>query len=440
MFFATAIPVKSAETEVEQLKNTVSQLMERIERLEQLLLSKNTDLVEKVEAQAVVLEQDDYVSINSSEAGSTQDVISSNWFENFQISGFGSFSYIATGDAGTRPEGGFLIKEASLFVEADTWKNTALFFEIQTNRLGDDKTKWLRTGEVYVHLRDVFPEWEGSKMGVKVGRMDLPFGEEYLMQDANDNPLISFSAAYPYGWDEGVLIYGDYQGLGWAASVMDGTDERSVEDDSSKTYNAKLWANPIEPLYLSASVMVSGKTAKSALEFGGSHFRPVGNSRVSTAGSSASQLVEAFLWEVDAKYSFGENLDSGSLWLSYGEASLDDQDSTFDRDLRWLVIEPIWYLTESVYLAGRYSEIGTFDSQRGYHFDGKTTAGGNSAFGYDVKSFQRISIGLGWWINQRTSLKIEYSKDDFKLIEASPFSPENDERDMFGIEITTALQ
>ena len=40
---------------------------------------------------------------------------------------------------------------------------------------------------------------------MKLGRIDIPFGDEYLWQDAIDNPLITNSAAYPYGWDEGIL-------------------------------------------------------------------------------------------------------------------------------------------------------------------------------------------------------------------------------------------
>ena len=412
---------KPEVVEIEKLKKQIKVLQQR---LEQQNGSSEKDSLD--------LSGEEFPSIDKV---TSRHVMARPWYQNIDISGFGSAGFLDTGVDGARPEGGFLIKEASLFMEADVWENTSIYVEIQTNRLGDDKSKFIRTGEVYAHFRNVLRNWGDDLLGIKAGRIDMPFGEEYLWQDASDNPLISFSVAYPYGWDEGVLLYGKAHGVGWIAAMTDGSDARSVEDHASKAFNAKLYGNLFEPLYVSASFMKNGKAGKSAIEFGGSHFQPVGASHASSAGTSPNNLVDAILYQVDAKYGFGKFGMKGHIALFYGKAFQDDSDPLFDRDFRWFSIEPLYNMARNVYAVMRYSEIGTYDSEKGYHFDGKTTAGGNSAFGYDTKRFRRLSLGLGWKPNPRVKLKVEVGRDWFEVIESHPLSPNNNGRNLFGIEL-----
>ena len=356
------------------------------------------------------------------------------WYHNFELSGFGAFGFIDSGETGTTPEGGFQIQEATIFVETDIWRNSSIFVEVQTNRLGADESKFIRTAEVYGHFRDLI-ETPSLNMGLKAGRIDIPFGEEYLAQDAPDNPLISFSAAYPYGWDEGILLYGDAWGVGWIAAVTDGTDDRSIEDNSEKAYNLKLYGDLLPRLYVSGSLMKNGDASKSAVEFGGSHFQPVGASHQSTAGASASPHVDALLYEFDALVRLGREGSGGYVSGAFGQATQDDSDDTFDRDFRWHTIEGLASGWRNVYVAARYSEIGTYDSARGWHFDGKPTAGGNGAFGYDVERFRRLSFGVGWDPNPQVRLKVEVGQDDFDLIGGSPYGS-GQSRALFGVGLT----
>ena len=62
----------------------------------------------------------DLSSDNLAAFGDVEDdhVLSNPWWRNFDLSGFGSVGYYDTGRNGTRPHGGFEIKEASLFVLA----------------------------------------------------------------------------------------------------------------------------------------------------------------------------------------------------------------------------------------------------------------------------------------------------------------------------------
>lgn len=374
---------------------------------------------------AVNLAVDELPAIDSQQSS---HVLSNPWWKNIQVNGFAAAGFYDTGSTGTREHGSFEIKEASLFIEAQVWENTSLFLELQTNRLGADDAKFTRTGEVYIRLQDL-QVTDNTSIGLKLGRFDIPFGEEYLWQDAIDNPLITNSAAYPYGWDEGVLVYGTSWGVNWIAAVTDGTDARSEEENGDKAYNLKLYGNLTDNLYLSASYMMNGSGTKSALEFGGSHFEPVSGS---SAGTSTSTEVDSELFEMTAKYNMMIANKKAYLALTGGLANQDDDDAVFDRDLRWFAIESHLQINRHWYSALRYSEIGTYDNDEGYHFDGKTFADGNSAFGFDTQRFSRFGIGLGWQPNPHFVTKLELGRDSFYLIDSSPLS--DSDRTFFGVE------
>ncbi|MFT5326141.1 MAG: hypothetical protein ACI8P0_004015 [Planctomycetaceae bacterium] len=220
------------------------------------------------------------MSLDEDEDAPPTHVLARRWLENFRMSGFAAFDLLSTGKDGKNAEGGFIVTETTIWIEPQVWDDISVFFELQVNRLAKDDTLAARTGEVHVHFRDVWKSECGDTLGIKVGRIDIPFGEEYLWQDSIDNPLITQSAAYPYGFDEGVLLYGSTaDGLGWLLAVTDGTDERSIEDEWDKAVNVKFYGSPSENVYLSSSFMRNGRAAKSAFEFGGSHFQlPPGRS------------------------------------------------------------------------------------------------------------------------------------------------------------------
>ncbi|HIG39250.1 MAG: hypothetical protein ABGY96_16275 [bacterium] len=387
--------------------------------------------------QPVDLDIHEYSAMDS-DSQNDEHILSKPWYKNFELHGFAAIGFYDTGSAGTKENLVSEIKEASLFIEADVWENTTFFIELQTNRLGKDEEMFARTGEVYIHFREI-PLNDSSSMGLKLGRIDIPFGEEYLWQDSIDNPLISNSAAFPYGWDEGVLLYDQYKKLHWILAVTDGTDARSKEDSSDKAVNLKLYGQPTPQLYLSVSAMRNGKSIKSALEFGGSHFEPVGTSNTSTVGSSESIAVDGFAYEFDLKAFFSDSVDGSYISFSLGAANQQDDNSTFNRDFRWFSIEPLLRIGKDKYMVLRYSEVGTYDDNEGYHFDGKTTAGGNDSFGYDVKRFRRIGFGLGWIPNPRVKVKLEIGQDWFELIDQSPIRENDEDRSFFGLEVAVSF-
>lgn len=425
--------VDELQLQLQALEQRIEQLSSGIDTQESAIRGESGDSTPGTPL--VNLEAHEITSIDDQDGS---NVLSNPWWRNFDISGFAAAGYYDTGSAGTRDKGGFEIKEATLFVTAEVWDDVEFFSELQTNRLGKDNDKFVRTGEVYLHFHSISLT-DSITVGMKLGRIDIPFGDEYLWQDAIDNPLITNSAAYPYGWDEGILLYGDYRGVGWIAAITDGTDDRSVEENSDKAFNIKIYGSPLDALNLSFSAMANGDVSKSAIEFGGSHFRPVGAAHQSAAGISPSAEVGGNLMEVNAKYDFSLASKETYLALSLGSAKANDSDPIFDRDFRWFSIEPSVKLNQDWYATLRYSEIGTYDSNEGYHFDGKTFAGGNAAFGYDTKRFQRTSIGVGWAPNPHVRAKFEIAKDRFELIDVSPLTPSNGDRGFAGLEIAVGF-
>jgi len=369
--------------------------------------------------------------VSFGETGSPTHTLAKPWYEKISIWGYGAADYIMTGDAALRPNGGFLIREAAIYLEGEVWEDISWFFEIRTDYKGFDSRN-VTTGEVYAHFRNLLKPWGDDLLGIKVGRVDIPFSEEYLQEHPPDNPLILNSAHWLYGTDEGIELYGHLSGLGWVLAVTDGASSRNIDDSIDKAVNLKVYGNPLESLYLSASAMRNGKTTRSAFRFGGSDFQPVGSRDPSTLGASPNRKIDAHAYGLDARWAFSEG---GHLALSFGQGFVSDKDSTFDRDFLWWSVEALQHITPTVYGVVRYSNIGTYDSSKGYHFNGTFTAGGNRAFGYDTKAMQRLQLGLGWKPFPTVILKGEVGYDRFEMINVSPFDPRNKERWFVGTEL-----
>lgn len=357
-----------------------------------------------------------------------------SWLERISLWGYAAAAYIDTGGTGTRPDGAFLVPDATLFLEATVSEQGSVFVELLLERNNTIEYEGLDTGELYLRWRNVLGASEGDGIGVKVGRFDIPFGEDYLYFDSVDNLLITNSAAFPYGFDEGLLAYGELGALGWIASIMNGSAERGTSDGAAKSWALKLHAEPLERLQLSASGMTTGEVHQSAVELSGYYLSAVGCYGPSSVGTSPSDTVRAHLWEADA-------LLAGERWqvrAGFGQAFLDDEVSFFDRDLSYFLLEPLFRITPGLYVALRYSEIGTYSSTEGYRLDGAFTAGGDE-LGYDTRRLGRAALALGWILGPNATVKMEVGRDHFDLIDGSPFDPENDERTYFGAEIVLAF-
>jgi hypothetical protein len=351
---------------------------------------------------------------------STNHVLSRPWYENAELHGYGAMTYLDSGGTGTTPDGSFLIRESSLFLEMQLWEGITLFNEVWLRRylFGNGIT----LGEIYLQHRDVFGLGPEHAIGLKAGRFEIPFGEDYLLWDAHESPLINFAAADPYGIDEGVELYGRVGPVGWIGALTNGGG--GVNDENPGKQGAvKLYGRPYRDVYLSGSVLSTGDTA-------GSDFRLSGNPLQPVAGSSSTS-IEARLWELDVHVAEERPV---SLALQYGSGTIDDEDDAFDRSLSWYSVMPRVHVRSDLEVVVRLSAIGTFDGDEGYRFSGKHVADAQT-LGFDTRSLTRLSTGLCWKINPNLALKVEVGKDRIELVNGSVLDEENDERMFFGVEL-----
>src|SRR5690242_20221001 len=109
------------------------------------------------------------------------------------ISGEGGVAFFETGNEGMSPHAEFRVDEARLFLEAPVWGDVYFFSELNLiTREASDLS--LQLGELYLDVENVSQLWNRDRMlNLRIGRMYTPFGEEYQVRYAIDNPLISHS-------------------------------------------------------------------------------------------------------------------------------------------------------------------------------------------------------------------------------------------------------
>ena len=325
-----------------------------------------------------------------------------------------------------------LVKESSLFLVAEVWKRTFFFTELVLTRFPGSGGP--RLGEINLQFTDLFAKADERGIGLKLGRFEIPFGEEYFRWDANETPFITFSAADPYGVDEGVEAYGALGGVNWIAAVTNGSDGSGADDGSSKLVAAKLSGKLHSDFYFSGSALITGDTQASAFRLSGNSLAPVGAGGPSAAGASPSSTVDSTCWELDCRM-FQDR--RASVALNFGQAKIEDIDP-FDRGLSWWQLLPRIRINDRLDALLRYSEIRTDDADEGYRFSGKPIAEGES-LGYDTHSLRRLSAALCWTVNPHLIGKFEIGHDWFELIDASAQEDENDGRLYFGLELVASF-
>lgn len=360
-------------------------------------------------------------------------VLARPWFENVDLSGYAALTYFDSGGVGTLDDGSFIVKEASLFLDVQLWERVSLFDETLLLRFPNPDQ--FSVGELHVKLTGLFASEGEGGVGLKVGRIEIPFGEDYLRWDAHESPWITYTAADPYGIDEGVELYGKLGGANWIAALTNGASGTGRDDGPAKLVAVKLYGEPCADVYSSVSLLTTGNTTRSAFRLSGAPITPVGAGASSSAGVSPSGEVNATCWEADARIAESRRV---SLALQLGQAFIEDDADSFDRDLTWYGIESSVRLSDDVDLLVRYSEIGTNDSDTGYIFSGKPVAQAED-LGFDTHALRRLSGGLCWTVNPHLVGKVEVGHDWLDLIDVSPLAEDNHDRLFFGLELVASF-
>jgi hypothetical protein len=344
--------------------------------------------------------------------------VSSN-FGKVHLSGEGGAGLFATGSDGFAPEWEFRLDEARLFVDAQAWNNVYAYFELN---LATHENQNVALGEAYVDAEDVSQLWgRPGQLNVRIGRMYIPFGEEYLRRNAIDNPLISHSLSDLWGYDEGVEVYGATGKFSYVAAVQNGGNRQSRDFTSDKSLAGRFSYDPNQHLHFSVSGMRTGDLTASgdktsAMWFGGGFFVPLGT----------SSDFHANLAEVDAEW----RCSHGYLKTRGGYVRYNDNEDN-GRDMYYYSIEGVRDLTEKLYAAGRFSQI--------FALGGYPILGNNNPAEYFpgpiTEQIWRLSLGLGYRWNPNFILKSEYSFERGKEFNGET----RDHEDLFATEAVFAF-
>ncbi len=318
-------------------------------------------------------------------------------------------AYFRTGRNGQFPEGSFRADDPTITIEAPVMKDTYFFTELKLLPR-ETNVEDFELGELYVDFENVLGRvgYDGL-LNVRVGRLNIPFGEEYLVRGPVANPLISHSLGDLWGVDEGVEAYGRIGPASYVVAVQNGGVSRLRDFHKDKAVVARIGWQPARWLSLSGSAMRTGKLSTagdtlSELWFANGFFRALGSSATTDTFG-----VNVFQGDATARWK------SGHASVSLGQVRFDDSDTTGDnsRKIRYGYVEAVQEVVEKLYAAARYSEI---EAPRGYPMAGWGPMG---AFffrpGVLTEELRRLSVGLGYRFGPPLVWKIEYAWENGRL-------------------------
>ncbi len=309
------------------------------------------------------------------------------------------------GEANTNfPNEEFGIDEARLFIEAQITPGTYLFSELEFFTRESNNTD-LRIGELYLEFEDLvnLGNWE-SGMTIRLGRLDIPFGEEYQNRDVMRNPLIAHSVSDFWGIDEGIEAFGSIGDFSYIVALQNGSHDALRDYTPEKALTARFGYSPSSSLNFSASAMTTGgidteNETLSELWFGNGFFRSIGSPDTSEFSVDLYQLDGRYTWQ------------SGQLNFAYGRAWYEDNDPLTDnrRNFEFWKIEGQQELTQTLTAAIRYSGM---DVQQGYPVAGMGSRGRYFFGPFMTEKLRRLSTGLSYWPHKDLVLKVDYTLED----------------------------
>jgi len=344
-----------------------------------------------------------------------------------RLSGEAGLAYFDGGPRGAWPNGEFRADDVKIYLETPVWRDTYLFAELDlvTREVNDE---FFHMGEVYVDFENVSGRLGGPDrlLNLRIGRFDIPFGEEYLYRGVLDNPLITHSVADPWGVDEGIELYGSAGRLSYVFAVQNGGHKTLRDFDSDKAVTLRVGFDPTAWLHLSGSAMRTGDLTVagdflSEIWIGGGFFRSIG-------AAATTQGFSAALYQADARATW----DGGHLSAAVGAARYDDNDTAADnrRDLDYYAVELVQRINGGLYGAIRYSEISV--QKGGFPLQGLGSPGTFFYSGLPLaEGLERFSLGLGYRFSDPLVFKIEYAWEDGRMINGQPRNQE----DLFATEI-----
>ena len=308
----------------------------------------------------------------------------------------GGVGYAGTGPDGFAPNGQFNVDEARLFLEAPVWDDVYFFGEVVL-AYPENPGAPTELGELYVEFENLSKLWQqDDQLNARLGQMYTPFGEEYLVRNAIDNPLITHSIADFWAVTPGAELYGNWGKFTYVAAVQNGGDNAGGD----KAVAARIGFDPNEHWHFSVSGMSTGDLkatpdSLSAMWFGNGFFRSIGS-----PGTTRYQ-VDAAEADLLARWKSGHVSGAGG-WARYAD---NDPAGHNTRNIYYYSAEVVQNLPKKFFVATRWSQVFCnqgipvvgFGNFGDYFFNNLTT------------ELWRLSLGLGYRFSDRLMLKAEYS-------------------------------
>jgi hypothetical protein len=301
---------------------------------------------------------------------------------------------------GNSPNAEFRVDEGKLYVEAPLGKEVYFFTELNiTTR--EDANIYLQPGELYVDFENLSRLWDKEgQVNLRIGRMDIPFGEEYLTRDAIDNPLISHSVSDIWGVDEGIELYGRIANVQYVMAVQNGGHPALRDYNIDKSIAGRLGYKPIRWLQVSASAMRTGAIGVTGDKFSELWF---GNDFLRNHGSPNTTRFEANLVEGDVRVSWA----NGRLGAAGGYLKYDDDDpfANNQREVYYYYVEGVQHITSKLYAAARWSQV---LAEGGFPIVGD---GDSKKYSLNTltETLWRLGLGAGYRFSPNLLLKAEYT-------------------------------
>jgi hypothetical protein len=395
IFSFCAAPLRAADTNLEQ---EVSELR-----------AENAALKNQVEQQGSALEKlsqkvGELETANVGHQGTAQEDAAVPTKDGFNLgkvnlSGEGGVAFFDTGSEGFSPQSDFRVDEARLFVEAPIW-NEVYFYGEEDLATRENTDLGVYLNELYLDFQDVSQLWgRDNQLNFRAGRMNIPFGEEYLTRYAIDNPLILHSVSDFWGVDSGVEVYGALGKFSYVVAVQNGGGDYAQDYNDDKSVAGRISFDPDRHWHFSVSGMRTGdlnaqNDGSSAEWFANEFFQSIGSPATTTFHVNAVELDMTARWASGYVQAFG------------GYAQYDDNDPAADnrRDIYYYSAEVVQNLPEKFYAAARFSEV---IADKGIPLLGN---GDYGDYGDPLTSdLWRLSLGLGYRFSDRLIIKTEYS-------------------------------
>lgn len=411
----------ATKEDLRQLREENKALQEQLRRQQSLIesLSHKVNQIEQTDSQrAKELDHSDSEVKDRSAPAEGAEKFS---FGKVSLSAEGGVAFFNTGSEGAFPNAEFRVDEAKLFVEAPILENVYFFGEINLmTREAADLS--LQLGEAYLDFENVSRLWGWDQvLNIRMGRMYIPFGEEYLSRYAIDNPLISHSLPDIWGVDEGIEFYGKVKKLSYVLAVQNGGPSGVRDFNADKSVAGRLSLDPTRWLHLSVSGMRTGDLETpgdywSELWFGNGWFLPF--------NATNATVFHANLVQGDVEF----RLPRGHLHAFGGYVRFDDNDPQHRdrRDIFYYSVEGVYDITRKFYGAARFSQILV---DKGLPIVGN----GNMAdylYGTPTTELWRLSLGLGYRCSKNLIFKGEYTFERGKEVTGE----RRDHEDLFALQ------